>query len=283
MILHYKDINIEENKISFKKKVHFSKDFSFIPIIYDNKDFIIQTPKLFSPFEVQQYPNNNKKYLNLSFQDLKDKHTEQFIKNCLDILYKKTKEKYSNNYHIEKFIKENDYSKWMRFKLPEYCKFYDQNKKLIETFPSKVIGSFIIQLSGLWLLNNNIIFNWNIIQGQVTLPIKLKDFIIVDDDNKINMRSSLPPPPPPPLPPPPPPPLPPLKLNKYDKMLKIGIPKEAVKQKKTIDTTIKESDLKSIKLKKVSKDEKQSIVQDSYLPSLNEIRIALKSLKIVNL
>ena len=66
-------------------------------------------------------------------------------------------------------------------------------------------------------------------------------------------------------------------------MLKIGIPKEAVKQKKTIDTTIKESDLKSIKLKKVNKDEKQSIIQDSYLPSLNEIRIALKSLKIVNL
>ena len=57
----------------------------------------------------------------------------------------------------------------------QYRKFYDQNrKKSIDIFPSKVIGSFIIQLSGLWILNNNIIFNWNIIQGQITLPIKLK-------------------------------------------------------------------------------------------------------------
>ena len=33
MILHYKDIKIDESKVSFKKKVHLSKDFSFIPIM----------------------------------------------------------------------------------------------------------------------------------------------------------------------------------------------------------------------------------------------------------
>jgi hypothetical protein len=66
-------------------------------------------------------------------------------------------------------------------------------------------------------------------------------------------------------------------------MIKIGISKEAVKQKKMIDTTIRESDLKNVKLKKVNKDEKKNIINDSYLPSLNEIRVALKSLKIVNL
>jgi hypothetical protein len=192
MILHYKDIKIDESKVSFKKKVHLSKDFSFIPITYDNKDFIIQTPKLFIPFTLQQYPNNNKKYLNLSFQDTQDKNTCNFIINCLEIFYNKTKNKYSNNYHIEKFIKENDYSKWMRFKVPEYCNFYDQNRKSIDIFPSKVIGSFIIQLSGLWVLNNNIIFNWNIIQGQIILPIKLKDFIIVDEDDNDN-KTKIPP------------------------------------------------------------------------------------------
>ena len=30
MILHYKDINIIKEKISFKKKIHLSNDFSFI-------------------------------------------------------------------------------------------------------------------------------------------------------------------------------------------------------------------------------------------------------------
>ena len=79
-------------RFSFKKKVHLSKDFSFIPITYDDKDFIIQTPKLFIPFTLQQYPNNNKKYLNLSFQDTQDKNTyEQFIKNCLKYSIKKLK------------------------------------------------------------------------------------------------------------------------------------------------------------------------------------------------
>ena len=42
--------------------------------------------------------------------------------------HKKTKQKYSTNYHIEKFIKENDYSKWMRFK-DLNTMGYDQNKK----------------------------------------------------------------------------------------------------------------------------------------------------------
>tara|TARA_Y100000817_G_scaffold135461_1_gene106130 strand:+ start:397 stop:1236 length:840 start_codon:yes stop_codon:yes gene_type:complete len=279
MILHYKDITINEDNISFKKKIHLSKDFSFIPIQYNNNDFMIQTPKLYSPFTIKQYPNNKKKYLNLSFQDLKDHSTKNFIEKCLHIFYKKTEKNYSKNYHIEKFIKQNEYSKWMRFKVPDYCQFYDQNKSIINDFPDRVLGSFIIHLSGLWILNNTIIFNWNIIQGKINLPIKLKEFLIIEEEEKPHK-----PPPPPPRCTPPPPPPPPPPLNKYDKMIKIGIPQKAVNQKKSIDRAIKVSDLKNVKLKKINdENDKKNIINDSFLPSLNEIRIALKSLKIVNL
>ena len=57
MILHYKDIDIKEEEIYFKKKIHLSNDFSFIPIQYNHQDFIIQAPTLFSPFNIKEYPN----------------------------------------------------------------------------------------------------------------------------------------------------------------------------------------------------------------------------------
>ena len=79
----------------------------------------------------------------------------------------------------------------MIFKVPDYCLFFDQNKNLINTFTNMVSGSFIIQLSGLWIQDKSISFDWNLLQAQINVPIKINNFIIVQ--KKI--------PPPPPLPP----------------------------------------------------------------------------------
>ena len=58
MILFYKDFHINKDKIKFKKSRQCSKDFTFIPIQYDKKDFIIQTPQCFVPFGLKKYSTN---------------------------------------------------------------------------------------------------------------------------------------------------------------------------------------------------------------------------------
>ena len=70
MILFYKEFHINKDKIKFKKSRQCSKDFTFIPIQYDKKDFIIQTPQCFVPFGLKKYSTNSKKtYLDITFQD----------------------------------------------------------------------------------------------------------------------------------------------------------------------------------------------------------------------
>ena len=61
MILQYKHLEINKDKISFKKSKQYSKDFTFIPIQYDNQDILIQTPHCFIPFGLNQYSTVSKK------------------------------------------------------------------------------------------------------------------------------------------------------------------------------------------------------------------------------
>ena len=51
-----------------------------MPIKYDDKDIVIQTPKLFIPFNISCF--NCKRYLDLSFQNIKnDKNVKVIINN----------------------------------------------------------------------------------------------------------------------------------------------------------------------------------------------------------
>ena len=135
----------------------------------------------------------------------------------------------------------------MRFKVSEDCLFFDQNKNQIDSFNPKVFGIFIIQLTGLWIMNQKIWFNWVILQAKINLPIRLKEYAFVDDDEEQKKKIPIPPPPPPPPPPP-------LKKNNL----------------------IKGKDLQNIVLKKTKKTVSK---KDSYMPSLDEIRNALQSLQ----
>ena len=73
---------INHKNIYIKKEIKYLNNFSFFPINYDNEYFLIQTPKLFIPFQINIY--NNKKYLHLSIHNLNDSNIENF-KNNLDI------------------------------------------------------------------------------------------------------------------------------------------------------------------------------------------------------
>jgi len=277
MILKHTDINFQKDQFSFKKSRQFSSDFTFIPIQYDNKDILIQTPHCFIPFGLNQFSKiSKKKYLDISFQE---KNT-RFIQKCFEDVFKIVSEKYSDNYQVEPFLKKSQYSQWMRFKVEEDSLFFDQNKNQIQSFPQKIFGIFIIQLSGLWIMNQKMWFNWNIIQAKCNLPVKLKEYAFIDEDDDITNVDTItkkikgiPPPPPPPPPPP---------LTKYQQMLKLGIPLQAVEHKKKVDR-IQASDLQKVVLKKTVYDKKSKDgKKDSYTPSIDEIRNALQSLQKIN-
>ena len=126
MILFHKKYQIDINNLVFKKKRTFSDKFTFIPIMYDKKDIIIQTPLLFIPFTIRKYStNSSNQYLDLSFQN--QESDDDFLV-FLDQIYKTVYKKYSNEYQVESFIKDSEYSQWMRFKLGNECLFFNQKK-----------------------------------------------------------------------------------------------------------------------------------------------------------
>ena len=177
MILFHKDYTINPKHIGYKKKHTYSDKFTFIPIHYQKKELIIQTPLLFIPFKVRKYSiTSRKQYLDLSFQS----QNNDFIQ-FLMIIYMTIFNKYSKEYQIEHFFKESEYSKWMRFKINDHCLFFNQSKQQINTFNPKSFGNFIIHLSGLWIMNQKIWFNWEILQSKIHIPIQLKEYMFIDE------------------------------------------------------------------------------------------------------
>ena len=109
MILSYKELKIKKENITFKKSKQYSKDFTFIPIQYDKKDILIQTPSCFIPFGLNQFSKiSKKKYLDVTFQE----KNSDFIHDCLSVFFEKVQGKYNTtDYYVEEFLKSNQYSK----------------------------------------------------------------------------------------------------------------------------------------------------------------------------
>ena len=90
-------------------------------------------------------------------------------------------DKYKDKYEIEPFLKESQYSHWMRCKLTESTLFYNQHKQKVTTVPSKLFGSVILQLSGLWTMDTKAWLQWTVIQGKIYEPVILKEYAFIDD------------------------------------------------------------------------------------------------------
>ena len=115
----------------------------------------------------------------------------------------------------------------MRIKVSNNTLFFNQTKEQLSDIENKVFGTFVIHFSGVWILKNKIWINMTLIQGKVYETPTFNKYIIIDDEDTIYNKI-------PPAPPPPPPP-PPKKTDKYNKMIKVGIPIVAVEKQKAMD------------------------------------------------
>lgn len=262
-----KDINI-------KKFLKYSDNYTLIPIKYTNNDFLIQTPKMYIPFgEKNLY---DKKYLDLSFQNImNDKNIEMFYNNLL-IIHNKVK-KIFHEYNVDDLIKTYNDTDLLRLKITKDILNYDHNRNIIDKIINNTYGYFIIYLKGLWLnKEGNIYYYWELLQSKIDVPLYLSEYSFIDDipRGKGKGKGKGIPPPPPPL-------IIPKPLTKYDKMIKMGVPTNAVQHKKEIDNKISAKDLQSIKLRKtitnnnnVKKEEEDNIpYMIELLSKLSKFRI----------
>jgi len=292
-IIHRPD-SIDLKKITFKKNISFSKDLFKKSIKYNQNNLFIQTPVLYIPFDINNY---NK--LDISFLNL-DKDME--IKLFYDLV-----NSISNKILNLKSLKDKIFISSIKSKnsiFPErlrlniidrkIIKLYNESKEQItfNELKNKTYAKFIICPKDIWITNNKFGINWNIIQIKLYFRTDYfpKEFIFLEDDTNINNNNI---------------------YEKYFKMLKRGVPKDAVKQKLLLDNldpsiidkpklfntkknlnknNSKNNSLLSeiklgIKLKATApnkeNDKSKIKYENSFAPSLNDIRGILKKMKYI--
>lgn len=171
--------------IKLKNSFKYSNDFTYIPITnHDNNNIIIQTPKVLIPFGI----NNNNNTIDISYINIDNDNKLKKLYNTLNLIYGKLNKRYKK-YKVNHFIKKLI----MRLKINN-TKIYNQKKIQIYDIPNNCYGELIIHLNGIWIVNDNIWFNWVALQIKINEPIYLRDYSFNDKKHI---------PPPPPLPPPP--------------------------------------------------------------------------------
>lgn len=281
MIIHYKELN--EILLGKKIDLKYSEEFSFVPLkIYHNnkfKDCVFQTPKLFLPYGKQRL-DNGKYVIDLSFQNKDNDLDNKIFLKILKKIFHTIKETYKD-YNVNSFLKKTNFDYTMRLKVSLDSKFYDTSKKQLYKIDPFSYGIFIIGLEGIWIHNNEIWFQWYLLQGKMERPSFLEEYSFIEDYNE-EIK------------------------DKYEKMKSMGVPLGAIELQKKLDrnlnknipsppvppplpnfkrslpvSKIKASDLQSVVLKKSKKIERKKIYSKTGFepPSLEELQTTLSKLK----
>ena len=180
MIIHHQE-DFSNYKLCLCKSLKYSDTFTFIPIkIYQKiySECIIQTPLLFTPFGIQE-TQNKKKIIDLSFQNKEnDDSLKNFLK-ILKIIYQCIFRKYNKKYTVNPFIKDTNFNECIRLKISLNTQYFDELKNRIHTIDKFSYGIFIIHLEGIWINNNDLWFQWNLLQAKIKLPFYLKEYSFI--------------------------------------------------------------------------------------------------------
>ena len=265
MINHFKD-GLRDLPYTLKTPLKYSEDFTFIPIRIKHKEFIVQTPPVFVPFGIQQN-DKSKDYLVISFQNkTNDSNTTKFVDDLqyiYDLLLNHFKSKYQLNHFLRKYRGDTI----MNLKMDSTPLIFDSTRHICEDIPIYSYASCIIHLAGLWISKDHMWFQWYNLQNRLENKISLPTYAFKEGSI-----------PNPPTPPPPP------NQDKYKKMITLGIPSDAVNQRKLIDAkaSINSDMLLSVQLKKSSKkDIIKSDMNGFEPPSLGSLQHALQNLRTI--
>ena len=182
-------LDIDIKNINFKKELKYSNHFSFVGLTYLKKDILIQTPKLYCQYGINEKYDKN--FIDLSFRNIENDKSVNNLKNNLEKIYNLIKDKYKK-FNVVNYLKNLN----LRLKVKENMQVYDQKKNKIDKLLPNTYGNYIIYLQGFWIIENDIYFQWYVLQAKIDLPLFLEEYSFIDETKPI----SKPPPPPPPLP-----------------------------------------------------------------------------------
>ena len=251
MIFHDYE-KIKTKNIIIQSPQYISEKYSLKEISYLNngikEKFNIQTPYIL----INYLPicNEGKISLDLPLKILRNKKNEQVelndydsnIKKLYDILKKIQKSikariikdkknekrdlfvdniKEKKNLVIDNYKHYNFKTKIYSLNGKPYLKIYNSNKKLCyeQKFQHNRLTRFIIHLDSIWHFEDTYGFNWYIVQAEIKLPDILLEYSFFNDTYK-EVEEEIEPNP---------------AFQKYYKMLKMGIPREAINNKIKLD------------------------------------------------
>ena len=286
MIIHHSE-KLDDYHLCVNKPLKYSDKFTFIPIKLQKENTyhkcIFQTPLLFTPFGTQVLMNG-KKVIDLSFMNQANDTSQRDFLKKLNHIYQCVNHKYNESYKVNLFLKGTDFNECIRLKMNENTSLYDETKNKIDKINKFTYGHYIIELEGLWLNENDIWFQWTLLQAKVKIPTHLKEYSFIAEIKEI--KEKIP--------------------DKYEKMLRLGVPKEAVSRQRILDEKgtnkippppppppgmnnksndipkIKASDLRSVTLKKTKPITKKIIIKDPNHfepPTLEELQTTLSRLR----
>ena len=220
MIIHHSE-NLRDYHVCIHKPLKYSESFTFIPLRLQKdkklRKCILQTPLMFTPFGIQE-TKNNKKVIDISFQNINNDKSYKYFLKSLQFIYQCIYHKYNKSYHVNEFLKNTNFNECIRLKINDKTSFYDESKNNIDKIDKFTYGYFIIELEGLWINNNDIWFQWNLLQAKVKIKTHLCEYSFIDEINYTKKD--------------------PKKDTKYDKMLKMGVPIDAINRQKMLDGKI---------------------------------------------
>ena len=207
-------LDIDIKNINFKKELKYSNHFSFVGLTYLKKDILIQTPKLYCQYGINEKYDKN--FIDLSFRNIENDKSVNNLKNNLEKIYNLIKDKYKK-FNVVNYLKNLN----LRLKVKENMQVYDQKKNKIDKLLPNTYGNYIIYLQGFWIIENDIYFQWYVLQAKIDLPLFLEEYSFVDEMKPI------------PKPPPPPPPLP--NFKKSETKIIISKKRSIIKKEKELD------------------------------------------------
>ena len=218
-ILNYSDINLK--KIKIKKPTGMADKLIFnIYYLFDEDkeiDLLFRTGDMIIPYEVLYSPEKNELQFDCCNNDVLKR-----IESIRDYIYQKVHKAYpklfENKNHLDK-IKTKEYGKLLRLKVRniDEIPIFDQHHKKVDytLLKSERKIKLLLQLKWFWIWDKYYGLDYSVIQIKVYIPIQQPLFDIDDpEETKVECPND---------------------FEKYEKMLKLKIPLEAVESKMKLD------------------------------------------------
>lgn len=180
---------IEINEVRMRKVALEDFDSSFVQIRYKKGDLIIQTPRMYVPFDY----SGNFGTVSLSFGDEDIYPRIRSLRQALikidehlKVLVKAARKLDLRSCRFKKSVSQKkNFDPKLSVKVVEDSKIFNKKKERIQ--PDRItrgcLAIVVMKLQGVWIREKAYGCRWEIIQAKIIPPLNTEEFCIIDDDD----------------------------------------------------------------------------------------------------